>query len=319
MALQTRGVTDMAKVKKKRQFTLAGKDAIAGYLFISPFIIGFLAFMGRPMFQSLRMAFSQVTINTAENRFDLEWIGVANFNRAFFINVDFVRMVTEEITRMSLIVPAILIFSFFIAVLLNHKFPGRTFVRAIFFLPVILASGVLVNLETNNSLLNQVSEQIREANAMRANITGFLEDILISATGAGAVNDFMEYIFVIINQIYTIAMASGIQILIFLSGLQTIPKSIYEASSIEGATAWENFWKITFPMLSPMILVAVVYSVVDFMIRTDNRVMEHVSTQLIQRMEYGYAAAMAWAYFAAAAAILAIVCGIISRVVYYYD
>ena len=312
MAVKLKGI-------KRNRLTLAGRGAIAGYLFCTPFIIGFLAFMARPMFQSLHMAFSTVHMNIAEHRFDLEFVGLANLNRAFFINPDFTRLVVEEIGRMMLMVPAVLIFSFFVAILLNSAFPGRAFVRAIFFLPVILASGVLVNLEANNSMLAQLSEQIQEANAVRANITGVLEIILIRTAAVGMINNLMEYVFMVINQVYALAMASGIQILIFLSGLQTIPASIYEASSIEGATAWENFWKITFPMLSPMILVAVVYTVVDLLIRTDNDVMNHIQNQLLQRMEYGYAAAMAWVYFAAVAVILAIVCGIISRVVYYYD
>ena len=304
---------------KRDKLSLASKGAITGYLFISPFLIGFLAFMARPIFQSMRMVFSEVTINVAYNRFDLTYTGLANLDRAFFINPHFVRHMTEELSRMGAMILPVLIFSFFVAVLLNEAFPGRAFVRAVFFLPVILASGVLVDLETNNSMLNQVAEQIRESNAMRANITGVLEDILMSATGAAAVHDFVEYVFVVINQIYTVAMASGIQILIFLSGLQTIPSSVYEASSIEGATAWENFWKITFPMLSPMILVVIVYTVVDFLVRTDNSVMNQARQEILQGMNYGLGSAMLWVYFAAVAAILAILCGIVSRVVYYYD
>jgi len=308
-----------SKTAKRNKLTLASKGAIAGYLFISPFIIGFLAFMARPLLQSIRMVFSNVTLNIEFNRFDLEFTGFVNLDRALFVHPAFTRYVTEEIARMGAMIPAVLIFSFFIAILLNSAFPGRAFVRAVFFLPVILASGVLVDLETNNSMLNQLSEYIRESNALRANITGFLETVLSSVAGVAGVGEFMEYIFVIINQFHTIAMASGIQILIFLSGLQTIPKSVYEASSIEGATAWESFWKITFPMLSPMILVVVVYTVVDFLVRTDNSVMNLARQNTLQAMEYGLASAMVWVYFSIVALILAIVCGIISRVVYYYD
>ena len=304
---------------KKNRLTLAGKGAITGYLFISPFIIGFLAFMARPIVQSIQMVFSHVSLDLENNRFALEFIRFVNLDRALFVHPAFSRYVTEEVARMGAMIPAVLIFSFFIAVLLNEAFPGRAFVRAIFFLPVILASGVLVDLETNNTLLNQVVDQIREDNAMRAQITGSLNVMLMAVAGAAAVGDFIDYVFLAINQIYTIAMASGIQILIFLAGLQTIPKSVYEASSIEGATAWENFWKITFPMLSPMILVVVVYTVVDFLVRTDNSVMELARTNMLQGMEYGLASAMVWVYFSVVAVILAIICGIISRVVYYYD
>jgi len=307
------------KSRGKKGLSMAGRNAITGYLFILPFIIGFVAFMAYPIYQSIRMAFSTVHMLPLENRFELEWTGLNNLRHIFTVDPDFSRYMVEEIIQMLLLVPAIVIFAFFIAVLLNGKFKGRTFVRAVFFLPVILASGVLVNLETNNSLLDMVSQQIQDANAMRANVTGVLENILASVTGAGVMGDFMDYIFMIINQLYVIAMASGIQILIFLSGLQAISPSIFEASSIEGATSWENFWKITFPMMSPMILVVVVYSVIDFLVRTDSEVMDRVDIAVFRLLEYGRGSAMAWAYFLIIAAILGVVSLIISRMVYYYE
>jgi len=151
---------------------------------------------------------------------------------------------------------------------------------------------------------------------MKSSITKVLEDILVTE---GAASDFMAYIFRIINQIYDIAMASGIQIIIFLSALQTIPPSMFEAAKIEGATSWECFWKITFPMVSPLILVNVVYSVVDYFIRTDNRVMEKIRVTLMQRMEYGFSTAMAWVYFLAVIVIIGIAMSLISKRVYYYE
>jgi ABC-type sugar transport system permease subunit len=217
---------------------------------------------------------------------------------------------------MMLIVPAIIIFSLFVALLLNQEFKARGFVRAVFFLPVILSSGIMIGLETNNSLLNSMAEIIREGNLMKSSITGVLEDILVTE---GAASDFMGYIFMIINQIYDIAMASGIQIIIFLSALQTIPPSMFEAAKIEGATAWECFWKITFPMVSSLILVNIVYSVVDYFLRTDNRVMEKINIASIRLMQFGFATAMAWVYFLAVISIIGIAMAIISRKVYYYD
>jgi ABC-type sugar transport system permease subunit len=114
-------------------------------------------------------------------------------------------------------------------------------------------------------------------------------------------------------------MASGIQIIIFLSGLQTITPSMFEAAKIEGATSWECFWKITFPMISSLILVNIVYSVVDYFIRTDNAVMEKIRVTLLQRLEYGFSTAMAWVYFLAVILILGLVSALISKKVYYYD
>jgi len=298
---------------------MRGKNAVAGYLFIAPFVLGFLAFMAYPLYQNIRMAFSTVTVDFANDEFSMAWAGLENIRRALLVDPDFTQYLVEELIAMGLLVLPVLIFSLFIAVLLNRAFPGRGFVRAVFFLPVILASGVLVGIETNNSLLSLVSEQIQNQNAMRANVTGVIESILVAEFGAGVADRFIEYIMAVVNQIYTIAMASGIQIVIFLAGLQTINPSIYEASSIEGATGWENFWKITFPMISPMILVVVIYSIVDFMSRTDGEIMGMIDIVVNRWREFGFGSAIAMIYFTVIAAVLAIVGFLISKLVYYYD
>jgi ABC-type sugar transport system permease subunit len=304
------------KKQNKYRLTLEGKNALAGYLFILPFLAGFLSFMFFPVLESLRMVFSEVNIDTVKHGFSMDFTGFENLKRVFFVDPEFNRLLAEEIGRMLFIVPAVIIFSLFAALILNQEFHGRALVRAIFFLPVILSSGVIIGLETNNSLLSSMAEVIKEGNMMKSSITGVLEEILVTE---GAASDFMGYIFTIVNQIYDIAMASGIQIIIFLSALQTIPPSMFEAAKIEGATGWECFWKITFPMVSSLILVNIVYSVVDYFIRTDNRVMEKINSTLMRRMEYGFSTAMAWVYFLAVMLIIGIAVTLISRKVYYYE
>ncbi|MDR0442511.1 MAG: sugar ABC transporter permease [Treponema sp.] len=304
------------KKQGKLTLTLEGRNAVAGYLFILPFVIGFIAFMLFPLLESLQMVFSNVSIDIVKHGFSMRFIGLDNLKRVLAIDPEFNRLLTEEILRMGLIVPAIIIFSLFIALILNQEFKARGFVRAVFFLPVILSSGVMIGLETNNSLLSSMAEIIKEGNLMKTSITGVLEKILATE---GATADFMKYIFRIVNQIYDIAMASGIQIIIFLSALQTIPPSMFEAARIEGATSWECFWKITFPMVSSLILVNVVYSVVDYFIRTDNRVMEKISLTMVRLMEFGFSTAMAWVYFLAVIVIIGIAMTLISRKVYYYE
>jgi ABC-type sugar transport system permease subunit len=304
------------KRDNKLSLTLEGKNAITGYLFLLPFIIGFIAFMFFPLLESLRMVFSNVKIDAIKHGFDMEYVGIENLKRVVAIDPQFNRFLVEEIMRMLLIVPAIIIFSLFVALILNQEFKARGFVRAIFFLPVILSSGIMIGLETNNSLLNSMADIIKEGNLMRSSVTGVLEDILVTE---GAANDFMGYIFRVINQIYDIAMASGIQIIIFLSALQTIPPSMFEAAKIEGATSWECFWKITFPMVSSLILVNVVYSVVDYFIRTDNRVMNKINETTIRMLNFGFGTAMAWVYFLAVIAIIGVAMALISRKVYYYE
>jgi len=305
------------KKNDKLSLTLEGKNAVAGYLFILPFLIGFLMFMFFPILESLRMVFSAVNIDLGRFRFSMKFSGLENLHRVLMIDPEFNRLLVEETGRMFLIVPSIIIFSLFIALILNQEFKARGAVRAIFFLPVILSSGVMIGLETNNSLLSSMAEIIKQSNSMKSSITGVLEKIL--AGEGGYTGDFMKYIFNIVNQIYDIAMASGIQIIIFLSALQTIPSSVFEAAKIEGATGWECFWKITFPMVSPLILVNIVYSVVDYLIRTDNRVMEKIQITMMQRMEFGFSTAMAWIYFLVVIIAIGIAMALISRRVYYYE
>lgn len=301
---------------KKQKNKLAGlqkRKAIAGYIFIAPFIIGFLVFMVQPFLQSLYMSFCNV--NLGAGQFELVFNKIENYRKAFLVDPEFNRLLVEEISRMVINSLAIMVFSFFVALILNQKFKGRALVRAIFFLPVILSSGVVIGLETDNALMSSMADIIEQSTS-DASITAVLENILVtSGVGASA----FEQVFEIIDNIYDVAIASGIQIIIFLSGLQTISESMYEAADIEGCTKWESLWKITFPMISSMFLVNWIYTIIDFCMRSDNEVIEKISTVMTQQMEYGFASAMSWVYFLIVIVFVGISSLIISRGVYYYD
>lgn len=304
----------MSKQKNK----LAGlqrRKAITGYIFILPFIIGFLLFMVKPFLHSFYMSFSDVELG--EGEFKMVWAGLKNFNWAFRIDPEYTRKLTEEIMRMSVRSVAIMVFSFFVALIINQKFKGRTFVRAVFFLPVILSSGVMLGLETDNSLMKNLQQTIASAgDATGVSITAAMQEILRTA-GVGV--KAFEEVFKVIDNIYDVAIASGIQIIIYLSGLQTIPTSMYEAADIEGCTKWESLWKITFPMISSLFLVNWIYTVIDFCMRSDNAVMKKITTTFQQQIQYGFASAMSWAYFLIVIVIVGISSLIISRRVYYYE
>lgn len=301
---------------KKQKNKLAGlekRKAISGYIFISPFIIGFLVFMLKPLCQSLYMSFCDVQVGAGT--FNPVWAGLYQYKYAFTVDPDFNRMLTEEFVRMLTNSLGVMVFSFFVALILNQEFKGRAFVRAIFFLPVILSSGVILGLEENNALMAQLQVNIQEAGT-GVSITGALESILRTA-GIG-VRAF-EKVFELIDSIYDVAIASGIQIIIFLSGLQTISSSMYEAADIEGCTAWESLWKITFPMISSMFLVNWVYTIIDFCMRSDNQVIDKITTVMVTNINYGSASAMSWIYFTLVMAFVGITSLLISKGVYYYD
>ena len=301
---------------KRQKNKLAGlqrRKAVSGYLFIAPFIIGFLLFMVRPFFNSLYMSFCKV--NLGAGQFDMVWSGMTNYNYAFRIDPDYSRLLVEEISRMCIYAVAIMVFSFFVALILNQKFKGRALVRAVFFLPVILSSGVMLGLETNNSLMSNLQATVETA-ASGVSVTRALEEILRTA-GVGV--RAYEKVFEIINNIYDVAFSSGIQIIIFLSGLQTISDSMYEAADIEGCTRWESLWKITFPMISSLFLVNWIYTIIDFCMRSDNQVIDLIQDYMKMKLNYGLASAMSWVYFLIVIVIVGISSLIISRRVYYYE
>lgn len=300
----------------KKQKKLAGlqkRKAISGYLFISPFIIGFLGFMIVPLFRSLYMSFCEVLPKPGVIEYNFK--GLTNYIRAFTIDTDFNRLLTEEITAMFYNSLAVMVFSFFVALILNQKFKGRAFVRAVFFLPVILSSGMLLGIEENNGLISSVMSMVEEAGT-NASITDSIQEILRTA-GVGL--RAFEKVFEIVDGVYDVAISSGIQIVIFLSGLQTISESMYEAAAIEGCTAWESLWKITFPMVSPLLLVNWIYSIVDYCMRTDNQIISKIKDQMYSYVDFGFASAMSWTYFAIVIVIIGVSSFFISKGVYYYE
>lgn len=301
---------------KKQKNKLAGlqrRKAISGYFFIAPFLIGFFAFMVRPLLHSLYMSFCKVGLG--EGAFKMDWVSLENFRYIFQVDPNYTRLLVEDVAKLFIYAVAIMVFSFFVALILNQKFKGRALVRAVFFLPVILASGVMLELESKNTLMQNIQQTVADA-GNTVSITATLQDILRTA-GVGV--RAYEKLFEVMDNIYDIAIASGIQIIIFLSGLQTISTNMYEAADIEGCTKWESLWKITFPMISSLFLVNWIYTVIDFCMRSDSKLLERITDTMRVNLEYGRASAMSWIYFLVVIAIVGITSLIISRRVYYYE
>ena len=304
----------MTNKKKFPRLTRRTRLSITGYLFISPFIIGFLMFILQPLITTVRMSFSEVKIDTVNSGFILNSVGIANYVRALTEDAKFNRYLVESLEGMALHVPLVTMLSLFLAVMLNRKFPGRGAVRAIFFLPVILTSGVLLSIEANNALLASM-EDTQESLEAATSVTTYLEQIMIGIFGE---MELIDALLSAINQIYDVVTASSIQTVIFLSGLQSINGSLYEAAQIEGCTAWETFWKITFPMISPLILVNWIYGIVDYAMRSDNVLITHIES-FRATLDYGFASAMSLTYSLCVVIVVGISSLIISRMVYYYD
>ncbi len=313
------GILDALKIYIPGNSTyrsMRARNARTGTWFILPFIIGFLVFMCRPMVESFIFSFNDVTLVPGAG-YAKSFVGINNFKHALLVDPEYNELLLEEVGQMIINTIATLVISFVVAVILNQDFKGRTLCRAIFFLPVILSSGVLPGIEHQNEFYDMMSGM---AEAMEGssgvNISEALQDLL-SVSGVG--NQVFEVVFTMIDSIYDIVMASGIQIIVFLSGLQSISPSLYEAADVEGCSAWESFWKITFPMVSPLLLVNCIYTIIDFFMKNDNKVMELIYQVTYQDFKFGISAAMSWMYFAIALAFIGISSFIITKAVKSYE
>lgn len=296
--------------------TMRARNARIGTLFILPFIIGFLVFMCKPLVESFIFSFNDVKLVPGQG-YTKTFVGIANFKTALLVDPDYNTYLVEEIGQMVINTIATLVMSFVIAVILNQEFKGRVLCRAIFFLPVILSSGVLPGIEHQNEFYDMMAGMAEAVEGSSGvNISETLQELL-SVSGMGS--QFFDLVFTMIDSIYDIVMASGIQIIVFLSGLQSISPSLYEAADVEGCSAWESFWKITFPMVSPLLLVNCIYTIIDFFMKNDNRVMELIYQVTYQDFKFGVSAAMSWIYFAIALAFIGISSFIISKAVKSYE
>ena len=238
-----------------------------------------------------------------------DMLGLENYVNALTVDPTFNRLLIEEVTKMAIHTIAILVVAFVVAILLNQEFKGRALVRAIFFLPVILSSGVLVNLEANNSLMQGMQEMISEQTPFT--VTDSMMEIL-RLTGLGG--DLLDIVFDLIAEVYDIVMASGIQIIVFLSGLQNVPASLYEAADVEGCTKWEAFWMITFPLVSPLLIVNIIYTIIDFFTKMGG-VLASLLDEKLLILKYDHMSAMSWIYFLVTLAMIGVAALIVSKVV----
>ena len=293
----------------KKKLNLNSKYQPIAYIFVAPLILGLVTFFAYVLTVSLQFSFA--TVSTGSTSYELNYVGFANYKYAFLTDTQFLRRMVTSLTELVTNTPIILIFSLFIAVLLNQNMPGRTFFRAVFFLPVIVATGIVADADANNTVLQVLSNSssIDTGTASQTiflsseSITEFFSSLNFSPALIGYVTSAVDNIINVIDK-------SGVQIIIFLAGLQSISPSIYEYAKTEGATGWDIFWKITVPLLSPIMLVNLFYTVVDYT-TGKNSVLSYVSNLSFTNAKFGEASAMAWIFLLAVMVILLITIGII--------
>lgn len=291
----------MSKAKepktRKHKLSLHQRDQLKGYIFVAPFIIGLIMFFIRPIAFSIRLSFGEITnIVGLQTKF----VGLQNYIEAFVIDKEFVPTLLQAIRYSVVTFPVSIILSLIIAILLNKDIKGRGFFRVIFFIPFLLGSG-----EVMTQLLNQGVQRsvlnIMDGRIIPYNVLSYFGDTIMNAVTT------------IFSLLIEVLWSSGVQILIFLSGLQSISPSLYEAAKIDGATEWEIFWKVTIPMISPIMLLNMVFTIVASFTNVNNPMLAYIQTHGFTDGKFEYAAALGWIYFVMIGLLVAIVFGAMKK------
>ena len=314
-----------APAKRRKIVSLDKKKARAGWMFILPFVLGFILVYLPIVVDSLTFSFNDIVVGRGKTGggYTLEWAGLKHYKAALFDDTSFVQTLTTGLKELVFDIPAIVIFALFVAVLLNKKMFGRAAFRAIFFIPVILSTGLINSVSNMGAAGNNyfqggvVDDGSGSSNAVTEIVS--LTDLSWLFKNMQIGTGILEYVVGIVNDIYNIINRSGVQMLIFLAGLQSISPAIYESCSIDGATGWETFWKITFPMISPMILVNAIYTVIDAFTSSDNTIMAYIRVKYQDLANGGreIATAMSWIYFLIVIGVVLVVTAVMSAYIFY--
>lgn len=257
------------------------REALTGYGFVLIWIIGFLVFTLYPLVRTFLFSFHSVKATTSGIK--MSWVGLDNYRNAFFTDVTFSDKLFTYVSQMVVYVPVIIVFALIAAMLLNTKIKGRGIFRTIYFLPVIITSGPVV-------------KQLMDQGA--TSLPGIDQVLTLEQIEQSLPSFFAKIVLFLVSSFITILWFSGVQILIFIAGLQKIDGSMMEAASIDGASKWEIFWKLTLPALNPFIVINIVYTVIMQSIFALNPIIELIQTDMYATgLGIGYASALAWIYF----------------------
>lgn len=296
----------MSKRPKSRSYEQ--KKRRVAYWFLLPWMIGTVFFFFRPMIESVM--YSLGTFSITDEGYSVTVTGFSHYIEIFTGDADYIRNILDSFKNMLLTVPTIVMLSLFFAILLDRKFRGRTFFRALFFLPVLVGSGALLSMIGGDVVADNM---ISAGSVSHLFQSSFLQSVLRES---GVAESVVSSLTALVDSVFSLLWKSGIQILIFLAGLSGIPDSLYEVASIEGATKWECFWKVTFPMLSSTLLIGLIYTIVDSFTDNADPVMAQIDT-LSKQMFIEESQAMAWSYFGLVLIVIVAVYLLVDRHVFY--
>ena len=299
-------------MKKGKRLKIITPTDTTGWLFVLPFVLGFIFLFAKPVFQSLRYSFNSVTVN--DSGLVLEPIGWENYDYLLFKDASFIKDLYKTVSQAAVKILVIMFVSMFLAILLNEKFPGRLLFRAIMFMPVIFAADQVMSVFGGLGGSEELKETESTFFVMSGEATGFLQEMINSF---GFLSSIIEKFTNYASQLFNLLWSSGLQIILFIIGLQTIPAYLYEVAEMEGATKWETFWKITFPLLTPSVLLCLIYTIIDYFNASTNTIVRKIDANMLLRMDY--ACAQSWFYSIVIFLIVLIVNAILSRKVITLD
>ena len=298
-----------------KRMDFSKKTALWGMIFLLPWLIGVIFFFLRPLVNTFW--YSLCSMDMVNGKLTGDFIGVSNYKWVLGVNPDFTKHLATVFLKMIQEVPFQIFIALFIAILLNGEYRGRGFFRAIFVIPIILATGVATINLGEVTMAKQSAESVM-------NMAWLQDRVVNSGLPENLTSLLVEYV----QNIFTVVTTCGVQVLLFLAGLQAISPSLYEVAKMEGCTQFETFCKITLPMVSPTILVCLVYSIAESFANvtvkqgdTTMKFAEYIQKITFngQPAYYGYGAAMSFIFFATSLAAIGIICGIVSKGVFYYD
>lgn len=276
--------------KRKKYLTFEKRKSLTGYIFLAPWLFGGIFLLAFPLLFSLALSFSEVQNYTT---YAMEWVGLENYKRAFFGDINYITCITWVLQKTVYDTPIITVFSLIVAIIISRDIKGKGFFRSIFFLPVLLGGGFVMQQLLDQGVANSALEATRDL-LLSPQVQSYLPAEVFEV-----LTDFL-------NSITSLMWNSGVQIILFLIGIQKIPQELYEAARVDSATEWEIFWKITLPMISPIILLVIVYTIISANAEY-GPVISYIMWQGFDMSEFEYAAAMGWSFFAVMLVIIGLV------------
>lgn len=290
----------MKEIRKKRKFKI-GKTAEA-YVFLIPFLLGATIFLVYPLFTTVKLSFGELSGGSS---FDLHWREFSsffdNYTKALLVDTTFVPVLLDEVKTMVIRTPLIMAFSLILAICISRKIKLRGFFRFSFFLPFLLGTG---------NVLQQMLNVGVDAQVLSLESVTIIPPYILSYLG----DNVVEVVNMFFSNVVLVLWNSGVQILLFMSGIQSIPLSLYESASVDGATEWEKFWKITLPMLVPIILLNLVYTITESFTSTTNAMLTYIKMRAFSsNSDFEFASAASLLYMLVVLAFIGIAFLILGR------